>query len=76
MSSLTRTFCCLAAGFVSFWVGFLVAAVFVPLIVPASLARPDTSEDKGVMLIVAISAVCVVAGFAVCWKFTAKWVRE
>ena len=76
MSSLSRTFCCLAAGFVSCYVGLIAAAIFVPLIVPQTLAYPDPSETWGLALMMATMLICALAGFAVCWKFTARWVKQ
>lgn len=76
MSSLSRTFCCLGAGFVSCWIGFVLAATFVPLIVPASLRSRDPSESTGVIVILSTVFVCAIAGFAMCWKLTARWVKE
>ena len=75
MSSLARTFCCLAAAFASCWIGFIMAVIFVPLMVPESLTA-DPSESTGVILIIATVLICAVAGFVLCWKFTARWVKN
>jgi hypothetical protein len=55
---------------------FILAATFAPLIVPASLNVPDPSESTGVIIMVATMLVFAVAGFALCWKFTARSAKE
>ncbi len=75
MSSLAQIFCCFAAGFVSGAIGLMLAAIFVPLIVQESLAPPNPAETTGVIIMVGITALFVLIGFALCWKVTGRWVR-
>jgi hypothetical protein len=76
MTSLARTFVCIGAGLVCGRVGLVVGAIFLPLAFPLSLPDSSQPENTVVALGILITGVFAVGGFVLCWKLTARWVRD
>jgi flagellin-like protein len=76
MTSLARTFVCIGAGLVCSRVGLVVGAIFLPLAFPLSLPGSSRAENNVVALLILITVVFAVGGFVLCWKLTARWVRD
>jgi len=76
MTSLARTFVCLAAGVVCGRVGVVVGAIFLPLVFPLSLRDASHAENTVVALMILIMGLFAVGGSVLGWKLTARWVRD
>jgi hypothetical protein len=76
MTSLARTFVCIGAGLVCGRVGLVVGAIFLPLAFPLSLSDSSQTENTAVALAILTMVVFAVAGSVLCWKLTARWVRD
>ena len=76
MTSLARTFACLGAGLVCGRVGLVVGAIFLPLAFPLSLPDSNDAENTVVALMILSMGLFAVGGFVLCWKLTARWVRD
>ena len=76
MTSLARTFVCMGAGVVCGRIGLVVGAVFLPLAFPLSLDDSSHPEDTAVALVILITVLCALGGSVLCWKLTARWVRD
>jgi hypothetical protein len=66
----------MGTGLVCSHVGFFLGAVFLPLAFPLSLPDSSQAENTTVALLILITVVFTVGGFVLCWKFTARWVRD
>ena len=76
MSKAIRTCISLFVGFVCANVGFFIAAVFVPLLFPATLAGTSPGENfAGPLLAIFFFLLFGSFGFMACWKFTRRWAR-
>lgn len=75
MSGLVRIFLTMLFGVAGGILGFLMSAIFAPLIFPDTLQNtphPDKGADL-MMIVVLFLAVC---GMLVFWKMSARWVEE
>ena len=76
MTSLARTFVCLGAGLVCGSVGFVAGAIFLPLAFPLSLSDSSHPENTAVALAILIMVAFAAGGCILCWKLTARLVRD
>jgi hypothetical protein len=76
MTSLARTFVCFGAGVVCGFVGFMLGAVFLPLAFPLSLSHSSHPENTAVALAFLIMLAFAAGGCVLCWKLTARLVRD
>jgi len=75
MSSLARIFCSMVLGAVFGYLGFILAAIFVPLLFPESLG--SVGPDRYALLVMLfLMLLCAAVGFALMWKITARWAEE
>ena len=57
-------------------VGLVVGAIFLPLAFPLSLPKSNDAENTVVALMILSMGLFAVGGFVLCWKLTARWVRD
>jgi hypothetical protein len=75
MSSLARTWVCIIAAVVFAQVGFILAAIFGPLIFPLSLTDSSGPENRALFLMLMCVLFFGAAGALLSWKVTARWDR-
>ena len=76
VSSLAHTFLCMAIGFVFAYAGFLVIAIFWPLLFPLSLEGRTPGENAVVVAMPAVSLLFGTGGFLLCRRLTQRLVRQ
>jgi hypothetical protein len=65
----------IAAG-VSGYVGFLIGAIFVPLLFPLSLTDPDRTENMAFLVFLMLILLFAVVGVTLCWKITGRRLKD
>jgi hypothetical protein len=73
MSSGRRVFLCLLAGGVCAGFFFLLGLIFVPLLVPLSLAEPDPGPDRAIVAMLLVTLLIGIGGFLLAWKISARY---
>ena len=60
----------------SCYIGFILAAIFVPLLLTESLTDSSGPDRYAPVLILITILFCAAAGFALSWKLTARWAEK
>jgi hypothetical protein len=77
MSTFWRNLLCILAGLISGYVGFLIVAIFWPLLFPATIQGTSWGEDTGLVIaVIAFFAFFFVAGLLFCRRLTRNFVRD
>ena len=58
------------------WLGLLVVAIFGPLLFPLSLTDSSRAENMVLVLALMFFLLFGVIGIILCWRLTARWVRN
>jgi hypothetical protein len=75
MSSLARTWVCIITTVVFAQVGFMLGAIFGPVIFPLSLTDSSGPENSAAILMVICVLLFGAAGAKLSWKVSARWDR-
>ena len=67
---------CMGATLVCGRIGLIVGAIFLPLAFPLSLSDSSQAENTAVALAFLVTILFAAAGAMLCWKLTARWVRD
>jgi hypothetical protein len=76
MKSLARIFLCAIVAAICGYLGFLLLAIFWPLLFPLSLKGSSLGEDAVAVVIPVFSMLFGAGGFVLCWKLTGSFVRK
>lgn len=76
LSSLARTLLCIAGGILCGYFGFILAAIFVPLLLPLSLSSAPAMDTYTPLIMLIAMITFAVAGFTLCWKVIARWAER
>jgi len=57
-------------------VGFLVAAIFGPLLFPATMSGTSIGENIVVLSCLGMSLAFCIGGFVICWKITQRFAKK
>jgi hypothetical protein len=76
MSKLSRNLLSISVGVIFGGFGGLLVAIFWPLLFTESLQGSSLGEDSVGMAFLVFSLSFAVAGFLLCRKLTAKYIRE
>ena len=76
MSRLVRNFLCIVIGAKFGYFGFVVVAIFWPLLFPLSLEGSSWGEDAIGIAMLVVFLTFAVLGFVLCRRLTRRYVRE
>jgi hypothetical protein len=76
MKSLARIFLCAVVAAICGYLGFLLVAIFWPLLFPLSLRGSSLGEDAVAIVISVFFMLFGAGGFVLCWKLTRSFVRK
>ena len=76
MSRLSRNLLCILTGAIFGYFGFVMVAIFWPLLFPLSLEGSSWGEDAVGIAVLVVFLTFAVLGFVLCSRLTRRYVRE